>query len=58
MQRKILWNYQFVDDEVNFLDDNLSCHGAKEIKAFLKESHIKLMTCQVNSLDLNLIENL
>ena len=36
----------FSYDEVIFQDHNASYHGAKEIKAFLEENHIKLITYQ------------
>ena len=40
-------------EEAIFQDDNASCHRAKEIKAFLQESHITSMTWPVNSPDVN-----
>ena len=33
----------FVEDKVIFQDDNASCHSAKGIKAFRRETYIKSM---------------
>uniref|UniRef100_A0A3Q2PBP0 Tc1-like transposase DDE domain-containing protein n=1 Tax=Fundulus heteroclitus TaxID=8078 RepID=A0A3Q2PBP0_FUNHE len=48
---------KFVDDEVIFQDDNTLRHSSMNVKTFLQDRHISLITWPANSSALDLIKD-